>query len=395
MIGLGLLDEKDLTLRGIEEAKKSDKVYIELYTSKWHGNLKNLEKSMGKQVIELKRSDLEENSKKILEQAKNENIVIFVQGDPMVATTHSSLILDARKSGIKTKVIHNASIISAIAESGLHIYKFGPVVTIPFLEKTKGRLPKSVYDTIKENKKRGLHTLCLLDVIGEEKGYLTVNEAIKILLDLEKENNGKIINEGTEVVVVSKIGSYTPKIVYDKIKGVINSQFDIPSILIIPYIFIAYTIWARATYKLGAPYVPSSRKAVKKMLEIAKLKPGEILYDLGSGDGRTVIGAARNYNVKAIGIEIDPIRVLLSRFLIKVFGLENRAKIIHGDFFKQNLRNADVVVVYLLQKTNDKLQKKLERELRKGTRVISHWFTFKGWKLIKADRKLKVYMYKV
>jgi diphthine synthase len=189
LIGLGLFDEKDLTLRGTEEAKRSDKVFIELYTSKWHGNLKNLEKIINKKIEVLTRKDLEENSGRILDLAKSQSISILVQGDPMVATTHVSLIKEAKKLGVKTKIIHNASIISAIGETGLHLYKFGPSVTIPFPEKTKGKLPESVYDVIKMNKARGLHTLCLLDVIAEEKKFMAANESIKILIDLEKKRN--------------------------------------------------------------------------------------------------------------------------------------------------------------------------------------------------------------
>jgi len=142
LIGLGLFDEKDLSLRGIEEAKKANKVYIELYTTAWFGDLEKLEEIIGKKIKVLKRKDLEENSGKILEEAKTQDIAIFVGGDPLVATTHSALILEARKRGIKTEVIHNSSIFSAIAETGLHIYKFGSCVTIPFLEKTRGKLPE-------------------------------------------------------------------------------------------------------------------------------------------------------------------------------------------------------------------------------------------------------------
>lgn len=235
LIGLGLSDEKDVTLHGIEEAKKADNIFIELYTNKWTGNLVNLEKLIGKKIIELKRKDLEENSSKILEQAKNTNIVIFVPGDPMVATTHSSLIQDAKKLGIKTKIIHNASIISAIAETGLHIYKFGPSITIPFPEKTKGELPESIYEVIKMNKNRGIHTLCLLDVIAENGRFMSATEAMKILLDIEKKRNDNVFTENTEVIVFSKAGSDESSIFYGKSKDLLKKNIkDIPAVLIIP-----------------------------------------------------------------------------------------------------------------------------------------------------------------
>lgn len=234
-IGLGLFDEKDLTLRGMEEAKKADKVFIELYTGKWHGSLKKLEKMIGKQIQVLKRKDLEEESYKLLEQAKTQKIAIFVQGDPLIATTHTSLILEARKLGIKTRIIHNSSIVSAIGETGLHIYRFGPSVTIPFPEKTKGKLPESAYDLIKMNKARGLHTLCLLDVIGEENKFMSPKEAMKTLLEIENKRKEGVFTKETEVVVFARAGSEKPLIVYGKVKNFMDKDFgEPPAVLIVP-----------------------------------------------------------------------------------------------------------------------------------------------------------------
>jgi diphthine synthase len=232
LIGSGLFDEKDITIRGIEEAKKVDKAYIELYTSKWFGNLKNLEKTIGKKIIELTRSDLEENSQKILEEAEKSNIVIFVLGDPLVATTHSSLILEAKKKKIKVKVIHNASIISAIGETGLHLQKFGPYVTIPFPEKTRGKLPESIYEIIKMNRARGLHTLCLLDIKKDKA--MAPKEAIKILIDLENIRKENVIKKDLGIIVFSKAGSENSKIIFDTIGNLKNKEIDTPAVLIIP-----------------------------------------------------------------------------------------------------------------------------------------------------------------
>jgi len=235
LIGLGLNDEKDLTLKGIDEAKKADKIYIELYTSYWHGNLKNLEKMIDKKIEILKRKDLEENSKKILDEAKKENVAIFVPGDPLVATTHSSLILEARKLKIKTKIIHNASIVSAIAEAGLHLYKFGPCVTIPFPEKTKGKLPESVYNVVKMNKSRGLHTLCLLDVAAEENKYMSPEKAINTLLQIENIRKEGVFTKDAEIVVASCLGNEKPLIVFGKVENLLNKKIkEKPSVLIIP-----------------------------------------------------------------------------------------------------------------------------------------------------------------
>lgn len=227
LIGLGLFDEKDLTLKGIEEAKKADKVYIELYTSKWYGSLENLEKIIGKPVIELKRSDLEENSSKIINEAKDSDVVIFVQGSPLIQTTHSALLQEARKLGIKTVIVHNASITSAIGETGLHPQRFGQYVTIPFPERTKGNPPESVFDTIKENQKRGLHTLCLLDIAAEENRYMLVNDALFVLL------SGKVISEESEIVVFARAGSEKPLIIYDEVKKITSKNItELPVVVI-------------------------------------------------------------------------------------------------------------------------------------------------------------------
>lgn len=235
LIGLGISDEYDMTLRGIEEAKKSDKIYFESYTGKWLGSLENLQKILGKdQIFILKRFDLEENSKKILDEAKEKNISILVQGDPMIATTHSSILLEAKKIGIETKIIHNSSIFSAISETGLHIYKFGPTVTIPFLEKTGGKLPKSVYETMKENKNRGLHTLCLLDVSSDARSFMAPLQGIDLILGMERQFGKGVIEPSQKVVVLCKSGEES-KIFYNEIEAFHkNTIMETPAVVIVP-----------------------------------------------------------------------------------------------------------------------------------------------------------------
>jgi len=233
LIGLGLYSEKDLTLRGLERARIADKVYVELYTSKWYGNLEKLEKLIGKKIELLSRKDLEEDSSIILKEAEYKDLIIFVPGDPLVATTHMSLITDAKKGGIDVEIIHNASIYSAIAEVGFHIYSFGATVTIPFPEKTGGKLPKSVYETLKMNRMNGFHTLLLLDVIAEENKHMTPNEGMKILLKTEERMNDEIFTEDTEIVVFVRAGSEKPLIVYGKVKDLLKKDFGKPPFVII------------------------------------------------------------------------------------------------------------------------------------------------------------------
>jgi ubiquinone/menaquinone biosynthesis C-methylase UbiE len=128
-----------------------------------------------------------------------------------------------------------------------------------------------------------------------------------------------------------------------------------------------------------APFVTSPQRAVDKMLEMAGLKPGETLYDLGCGDGRILIAAAKRYHVKAVGIEISERLVKKAEDNVKSDGLEGQVKIIHGDFMKADLSDADVVTLYLMTAANEKLRPDLEKHLKKDTRVLSYDYPIPGW----------------
>jgi predicted RNA methylase len=145
----------------------------------------------------------------------------------------------------------------------------------------------------------------------------------------------------------------------------------------------------------GAPWVPTGIRTVLKMLKMAETKPGDVVYDLGCGDGRIILAAVRRFNAKAVGIEIDPLRYVWSQFIITLLGHRDQIEIIYGDFFKQDLSRADVVTCYLLQTTNEKLESKLLQELRPGARVVSYTFTFPNMKLVAEDTKTEIYCYKI
>jgi diphthine synthase len=210
LIGLGLYDEKDLTLRGLEIAKQCDVLYAETYTSGWRGSFSDLEDLVGKLVILLQRSDMEENSEKIVKEAAKCTVGIFIPGDPLVATTHSSLIVEARKNGITVEIVHSSSIYSAIAESGLHIYKFGATVSLPASGPTD-----SMKKLIAVNQKEGFHTLVLCD-IGLK--FSKARDALVKIFD------GK-------VVAISELGAQ-PQIVYTEMEKV--PDLEEPFVFVIP-----------------------------------------------------------------------------------------------------------------------------------------------------------------
>ncbi len=185
-IGLGLFDENDISLRGLEETRNADSIFIESYTNLMAGlKVENLERLVNGDVVALNRQSLEEQcGEQIISAAERGKTVLLVPGDPMIATTHVDLRIRAEKKGIKTRIVHGASIISAaIALSGLQNYKFGRSVTIPFSEGYYAS--ETPYNVIKLNLARGLHTLCFLDLVMEKTQYMIINDAIKILLQVE------------------------------------------------------------------------------------------------------------------------------------------------------------------------------------------------------------------
>ena len=144
------------------------------------------------------------------------------------------------------------------------------------------------------------------------------------------------------------------------------------------------------SFLYGAPFVPSDRRAVDAALKLAKLGKGEWFYDLGSGDGRAVF-AASGLGAKAVGVEINPVLWLWGACLSVI--MRRKASFIRANFFDVDLRHADVVFIYTWQGTNEKLEGKLESELKKGARVVSHRFTFPGWKPGARDVKNRLILY--
>jgi len=134
-----------------------------------------------------------------------------------------------------------------------------------------------------------------------------------------------------------------------------------------------------------APFVATPLPVVKQMLTLAQLKPGEIIYDLGCGDGRVVIMAAQEFGARGVGVEMREDLVKQASSKVSELGLEGRVKIVQGDMFKVDLTQADVVTLYLTTSANDKVRPKLESELKPGVRVVSHDYEILGWRAVKID----------
>jgi len=235
-IGLGLFDEKDVSLRGLEEIKNADIVFAEFYTSLMPNlSVKRLEELVRKKVNIVSRQILEEESgQPLLEEAKRRKVAFLVPGDPLMATTHIDLRIRAETQGIRTRVIHGASIISAaIGLSGLQNYKFGKSVTITFPQ--GNIISETPYKTILENQVMGLHTFCLLDMRAEEKRYMTIKEGLQLLLAVEKEKKKHVVTLSTLVVGIARAGSITPIVKAGSLGEVMDYDFGaLPHTLIFP-----------------------------------------------------------------------------------------------------------------------------------------------------------------
>lgn len=219
LISLGLYNLEDISIKAKETAKKCDILFHESYTHYFPYSTKKLSKFLNKKVGESKRENIENNSKEIIDLAKNKKVGILIGGDALSATTHSSLILEAKEKNVAIKIIHGSSILTAIAETGLFLYNFGKITSIPFNNKNI-TTPLTV---LKQNK--NLHTLFLLDL--KDKEYLTAVEAIKYLLSKGMSNKLCIICAG--------LGSNNQEIIAGKAKDLIKKKINKkPQCLIIP-----------------------------------------------------------------------------------------------------------------------------------------------------------------
>jgi diphthine synthase len=229
IISIGLSDERDLSLRGLEECRKCDVLYAELYTSILNTSVERLSSLIGRPVKEIRRFELEEEVENLIEKAKHKRIGILVGGDCFSATTHMSLLLEGYKKGIRVDAFHGSSVFTAIGEIGLSLYKYGATVTVPFGD--KGSID-AVLDVLRSNRESGLHTLILMDLDAAGKRYLTINEAINLLLS---EDKLEFFNSGMLVVGVARLGWDDIEIKAGTVEEIVLHDFgDPPHALVIP-----------------------------------------------------------------------------------------------------------------------------------------------------------------
>lgn len=166
-------------------------------------------------------------------------------------------------------------------------------------------------------------------------------------------------------------------------------------IIFIEFCILTVGIWIAWSSLLGAPWVPTPNKRVRAMLEMARVGSDDIVYDLGSGDGRIVVMAAKDFGASSVGIEIDPLRLLWSRLAIRRKRLRSKARVIRGNFFKMDLSEATVVTLYQGHETNKKIREKLSQDLKPGTRVVSYRFILDGWMPTSTNNEESTYLYVV
>ncbi|KAI8924543.1 tetrapyrrole methylase [Entophlyctis helioformis] len=241
VVGLGLADEKDITVKGLEAVKSCERLYLEAYTSILMVSKERLESYYGKTVTVADREMVESEADTILDGADTGNVGFLVVGDPFGATTHTDLVLRAKERGIKVVSIHNASIMNAIGCCGLQLYNYGQTISIVFF--TDSWRPDSFYDKIKQNRTLGLHTLCLLDIkvkeqsmenlargrkIYEPPRYMTVNQAVEQLLEIEDKRGENVYSPNTIAVGTARVGSDDQCIISGTLQELLTADFGGP-----------------------------------------------------------------------------------------------------------------------------------------------------------------------
>lgn len=226
LISIGLYEKEDMSIKAVEAAKACDELYLEKYTSYYATPTDELEEFLGKEIKEVSRSELEENSKKIVEKAKERKIGILVIGDALSATTHSVLLLGCMEENVDYEIVHGSSVFTAVAESGLSLYKFGNTTSIPFDHENI----ETPYDVLKSN--GDMHTLVLLDL--KNGNYMKASEAVKYFMNVEEKRKEGVFSWDKSCVAFFALGSKDCKICAGTAREIAELDFDLkPQCLVI------------------------------------------------------------------------------------------------------------------------------------------------------------------
>jgi diphthine synthase len=235
LIGLGIANERSVSLKGLDRMKDSDIIFGEFFTSILEpGSIERLEEMVGKKISILDREALEEKESVIKAFDENDRVCFLTAGDPLTATTHQELRFDAKERGFDVEIIHSGSIfIAAAGMAGLQHYKFGRTTTLALPE--GNYFPTSPLDMILENRDRGLHTLVLLDIQAHRNRYMTAAEGAEIILEMEKKSETGKIDGDTMAVAVMRAGRDDGNVVYSDLKTLSSMDMgDPPHCLVIP-----------------------------------------------------------------------------------------------------------------------------------------------------------------
>eukprot|EP00762_Andalucia_godoyi_P001101 ANDGO_02095.mRNA.1 Diphthine methyl ester synthase len=238
IIGIGLGDEKDISVKGLEIVRSCSRVYLESYTSILSCGRDRLQEYYGTPVVEMDREAVEQGCEDMLHAALSADVAFLVVGDAFSATTHSDLFIRARELGVSVRAIFNASIMTAVGASGLQLYRFGQTVSLVFW--TDSWKPDSYYEKIKQNRAIGLHTLCLLDIkvkeqttenllrgrkVYEPPRYMTCAQAAAQLLEIEENRKEGAYSPNTYVVACCRMGTDSQCILACKLREM--AQIDL------------------------------------------------------------------------------------------------------------------------------------------------------------------------
>ena len=182
---------------------------------------------------------------------------------------------------------------------------------------------------------------------------------------------------------------------YLSVLGALLPYILLAGLLLLAVVMFLAGYWLILPGLAGLPWRPTSSARIRKALEVARLQPGETIYDLGSGDGRVLVMAAREFQARAVGVEISPIYCLVGRFSAQMHGLEGLVRVVRGDFFTTDLSGADVVFAYMTSRQAARLKPVLDRQLQQGVRVVTISFDLDGWEPDQVDVAGLIFLYEM